>query len=307
MSKGLVIKSTGSWYQVLDGNGVVHSCRVRGKVRTHGIRTTNPIAVGDQVSIESDSTGEMVITDIDDRKNYVIRKSVNLSKEAQIVAANIDIALLVVTLKQPDTSTGFIDRFIATAEAYHIETILVLHKCDIYSDEEMETVDELIDLYESIGYRTVKVSSVTGQGLDELRELIKGKVSMLGGHSGTGKSTLINKLVPGMELRTGEISSYHQKGMHTTTFAEMFRLPEGGFIIDTPGIKGFGLVDIPKEEVHHHFVEFFRLLPDCKFHNCLHINEPGCAVIRGLEEGTVAPSRYRSYLSICEDDGGIYR
>jgi ribosome biogenesis GTPase len=307
MQEGLVIKSTGSWYQVMDMDGNVHACRAKGKIRITDIRTTNPIAVGDRVDFELEKDGQSVIAAIHERKNYIIRKSVNLSKEAQIVASNIDLALLLVTLKSPDTSTGFIDRFLATAEAYGIKTTLLFNKYDQYNDEEKEVVEELMSLYQNIGYSVLPLSSVDGTGMEELKAMIKDKVCMFGGHSGTGKTTLVNILLPGLDLKTADVSDYHQKGMHTTTFAEMYKLPEGGFIIDTPGIKGFGLVDIPKDELHHHFVEFFQLLPDCKFHNCLHVNEPGCAVLKALDEDRIAPSRYKSYLSMFVDEGENYR
>jgi len=271
------------------------------------IRTTNPIAVGDKVDFEEDDNGQSVISAIHDRKNYIIRKSVNLSKEAQIVASNIDLALLLITLKSPDTSTGFIDRFLATAEAYSIKSVLVFNKSDQYNAAEKEIVRELMDLYEKIGYGVLSISAHTGEGMKELQDIIKDKVCMVGGHSGTGKSTLVNQLIPGLNVRTALVSDYHQKGMHTTTFAEMHPLPMGGFIIDTPGIKGFGLVDIPKDELHHYFVEFFELLPQCKFHNCMHINEPGCAVLKALDENKIAPSRYKSYLGMYGDEGAAYR
>jgi ribosome biogenesis GTPase len=307
MQEGVVLKSTGSWYQVMDLNGNVHPCRAKGKIRITEIRTTNPIAVGDHVDFELEKDGQSVIAAIHERKNYIIRKSVNLSKEAQIVASNIDLALLLVTLKSPETSTGFIDRFLATAEAYRIKTTLLFNKYDQYSDDEKKIVGELMDLYKNIGYDVLPLSSVDGTGFEELKSMIKDKVCMFGGHSGTGKTTLVNLLLPGLDLKTADVSYYHQKGMHTTTFAEMYPLADGGFIIDTPGIKGFGLVDIPKDELHHHFVEFFKLLPDCKFHNCLHVNEPGCAVLNALEEDRIAPSRYKSYISMYGDEGANYR
>ncbi|MDZ4750929.1 MAG: ribosome small subunit-dependent GTPase A [Flavobacteriales bacterium] len=307
MQVGIVIKSTGSWYQVMDLSGKIYSCRAKGKIRMTEIRTTNPIAVGDKVDFEEDDNGQSVISAIHDRKNYIIRKSVNLSKEAQIVASNIDLALLLITLKSPDTSTGFIDRFLATAEAYSIKSVLVFNKSDQYNAAEKEIVRELMDLYEKIGYGVLSISAHTGEGMKELQDIIKDKVCMVGGHSGTGKSTLVNQLIPGLNVRTALVSDYHQKGMHTTTFAEMHPLPMGGFIIDTPGIKGFGLVDIPKDELHHYFVEFFELLPQCKFHNCMHINEPGCAVLKALDENKIAPSRYKSYLGMYGDEGAAYR
>jgi ribosome biogenesis GTPase len=282
---------------------------VRGKIRLEGRSTTNPVAAGDIVDYMPENEREGNITFIHKRKNYIIRKSVNLSKEAQIIATNLDQALLVVTITRPQTTPGFIDRFLITADAYDIPATLLFHKMDQYDDEEREEAEELMRIYEDIGYRCIKTSLETKEGLSEVHDLIAGKISLISGHSATGKSSLVNHFIPGKDLRIGEVSESSNKGQHTTTFAEMHELPFGGFIVDTPGIKGFGLVDIPKEELHHHFIEFFALLPECKYHNCLHLNEPGCAVRKALEEGTVAPSRYNSYVSMYndEEERSVYR
>lgn len=306
---GLVLKSTGKWYEVKSDTGDVYHCQVRGKIRLEGRSTTNPVAAGDIVDFEVENEQEGNITNIHQRKNYIIRKSVNLSKEAQIIASNLDQALLVITLTRPQTSAGFIDRFLVTADAYDIPVVLVFHKMDQYDSYELEAVDELIALYQKIGYPCIRTSLKDGRGLDEFKSVITGKISLISGHSATGKSSLINYFIPGRDLRIGEVSQSSNKGQHTTTFAEMHELPFGGYIVDTPGIKGFGLVDIPKEEIHHHYPEFFRLLSDCKFHNCKHVNEPGCAVLKALESGEVSPSRYNSYVSMLDDeeDRSVYR
>jgi ribosome biogenesis GTPase / thiamine phosphate phosphatase len=300
--KGLVLKSTGKWYDVLGEDGRNYTCQIRGKLRLKGAVTTNPVAAGDHVdfTLENDETGN--ITGIDERKNYIIRKSVNLSKEAQIVASNIDLAFLVVTTTRPQTTPGFIDRFLVTAEAYGVDVVIVFNKIDQYEEKEQDAVVDLIETYSNIGYTCLATSTITMQGLDALREMMKDKVCLLSGHSGTGKSSIVNLLIPGKDLRIGDISESSNKGQHTTTFAEMHALPFGGYIVDTPGIKGFGLVDIPKDELHHYFKEFFALLPECKFNNCKHINEPGCAVVRAVESGDISATRYRSYLSMIEDE-----
>jgi ribosome biogenesis GTPase / thiamine phosphate phosphatase len=302
MIRGLVLKTTGKNYEVKDEHGHLRTCLIRGKMRLEGRNTTNPIAAGDHVLFEEEGENEGNIVEILPRKNYIIRKSVNLSKEAQIVAANIDLALLVVTLTQPQTSPGFIDRFLLTAEAYHIPVHLVFHKIDQYDADEMEQVEEMIRVYEKVGYPCLKTSLETDEGLETLEGLILDKVVLISGHSGTGKSSLVNYFIPDRDLRIGDISEATGKGMHTTTFAEMHEIPEGGYFVDTPGIKGFGLVDIPKEDIQSYFKEFFELLPQCKFHNCKHLNEPGCAVIGGLKAGHVAESRYRSYVSMYMDE-----
>jgi ribosome biogenesis GTPase len=302
MMQGLVLKTTGKNYEVIDAEGTIRMCQIRGKMRLEGRNTTNPIAAGDHVMIDLESDEEGSIVEILPRKNYIIRRSVNLSKEAQIVAANIDLALLIVTLTQPQTSPGFIDRFLLTAEAYHIPVHLVFHKVDQYDDAEMLEVDAMMDLYQKIGYPCLKTSLETDQGLEELEASIIGKVVLISGHSGTGKSSLVNYFIPDKDLRIGDISDATGKGMHTTTFAEMHAIPEGGYFVDTPGIKGFGLVDIAKEDIQSYFREFFELLPECKFHNCKHLNEPGCAVIHALQKGDIAESRYRSYVSMYMDE-----
>lgn len=297
--KGLVIKSTGSWYQVLTEQGETVECRIKGKFRTKDIKTTNPIAVGDQVEIEEEpdlDTG--LITKLYDRKNYIIRKSVNLSKQAQIIAANLDQAFLVVTLASPRTSLGFIDRFLVTAEAYDIPARLIFNKLDLFSDEGLEILDEYTSIYENIGYPCYKVSAIEGTNVSEVVELLKDKVSLFSGHSGVGKSTLINAIIPGAELKTFEISEWSDKGQHTTTFAEMHALPFGGFLIDSPGIRELGIIDIEQQELGHFFPEIRSRMNECRFYNCRHINEPNCAVIEAVENGEIALSRYESYLSI---------
>lgn len=309
MQKGLVLKSTGKWYEVLGEDGQVYQCQVRGKIRLDGRTTTNPVAAGDHVLFEIEKGNEGSIDTIEPRKNYIIRKSVNLSKEAQIIAANLDQALLVITTTRPQTTTGFIDRFLVTADAYNVPAILIFHKMDQYDDDEIEEVEDLISIYSKIGYTCLKSSVRTNEGLKELHECLINKTTLISGHSATGKSTLINHFIPEKNLKTGEVSEASNKGQHTTTFAEMHKLPFGGYIVDTPGIKGFGLVDIPKDELHHHFVEFFALLPECKFHNCLHLNEPGCAVVKALDKENIAESRYNSYVSMYndEEERSVYR
>jgi ribosome biogenesis GTPase len=309
MQKGLVLKSTGKWYDVKGEDGIVYQCQTRGKLRLKGAVTTNPVAAGDTVFFEPENETNGNITEIGERKNYIIRRSVNLSKEAQIVATNLDQALLVVTTTRPQTTPGFIDRFLITADAYDIPVVILFHKVDQYDEEELDEMVDLMQTYESIGYKCMTTSLITSIGIEELRILLENKISLISGHSGTGKSSLVNHFIPDKDLRIGEISESSNKGQHTTTFAEMHELPFGGYIVDTPGIKGFGLVDIPKDELNHHFIEFFALLPECKFHNCSHINEPGCAVRKAVENGEVPLSRYNSYLSMMEDEDerGAYR
>jgi ribosome biogenesis GTPase len=299
MMQGLITKSTGSWYQVQTPEGRVFDCRIKGKFRIKGITTTNPLAVGDIVDFEQEPDQETgVITDLHQRKNYIIRKSINLSKQGQIIAANLDQALLIVTLASPRTSLGFIDRFLVTAEAYAIPAKLVFNKLDLFSDEGLEILADYQSVYENIGYPCYNVSALEGTNLNQVKELLKDNVTLFSGHSGVGKSSLINALLPDLELRTSEVSEWSDKGTHTTTFAEMFELPEGGFIIDTPGIRELGVIDIEKHELGRYFPEMRSRMQDCRFNNCRHINEPGCAVLEALENGEIEPSRYESYLSI---------
>lgn len=296
--QGLVTKSTGSWYQVKTADQTI-DCRIKGKFRTKGITTTNPLAVGDVVDFEMEpEQGTGVITNLQQRKNYIIRKSINLSKQAQIIAANLDLALLVVTLASPRTSLGFIDRFLVTAEAYGITACLIFNKLDLFSDEGLEILAEYQSVYQNIGYACYSVSALEGTHIDTVHNLLKDKITLFSGHSGVGKSSLINRLLPALDLRTHMISDWSDKGMHTTTFAEMFELPQGGYIIDTPGIRELGVIDIEKQELGHFFPEMRDLMNQCRFNNCRHISEPGCAVLAAIEEGDIALSRYDSYLSI---------
>ena len=301
---GLVIKNTGSWYTVLTDDGQLLECKVKGNFRIKGIRSTNPVAVGDGVTVNSEGW----IIDIDDRRNYIIRKSINLSKQSHIIAANVDQTLLVVTVNYPQTSTTFIDRFLASAEAYRVPVILVFNKTDLLDADEARYQQMLIALYETIGYQCSTISAETGEGVEELKKLLPGKMTLLSGNSGVGKSTLINRLVPGVNLRTAEISDAHNAGQHTTTFSEMIPLEGGGWLVDTPGIKGFGTFDMEPEELTSYFKEIFHFSKDCRFSNCTHTHEPGCAVLKALEDHYIAQSRYQSYLSMLEDkDQGKYR
>ena len=303
--EGVVIKSTGSWMQVSENETrKVIDCRIKGKIRIkEGMLTTNPVAVGDRVKFEFESDGNGIISEVLPRKNYIIRKSVNLSRQAHIIASNIDQALLFFTIKQPEIPLGFIDRFLITAEAYHIPVIILFNKSDIYDAEELETVRALMHEYEKIGYKCLMHSTINDSP-DVIISLLKDKVTLLTGHSGVGKSSLVNSVQPDLDLRTNDISSHHDKGQHTTTFAEMFELNFGGSIIDSPGIKGFGLIDMDKSELCHYFPEMRGLADQCKFHNCKHINEPGCAIKKAVEEGKIWESRYYNYLSVYEDDEG---
>jgi ribosome biogenesis GTPase len=306
--KGIVTKSTGSWYTVYAEDSTIIDCRLKGKFRLKGIKSTNPVAVGDHVifDLENDkNTG--IITRIIDRKNYIIRKSVNLSKQTHIIAANIDVAFLVITINNPPTFTGFIDRFLATAEAYNITTILIFNKIDSYSEIELKKVEELIAIYSVIGYACLRVSATQKTNIEEIKKRMQGKTTMFSGHSGAGKSTLINAIEPTLNLKIGAISKQHKQGIHTTTFAEMYPLTIGGFIIDTPGIKGFGVVDFDIQEISHFYPEFFKVSSKCKYNNCLHINEPNCAVKEAVENGNIAESRYRSYLQLMKGDIENYR
>ncbi|AZQ43568.1 ribosome small subunit-dependent GTPase A [Nonlabens ponticola] len=325
---GTVYRSTGSWYEVKGTDGAFYSCRIKGKFRLQGIKSTNPVAVGDQVDFEIEKKGDEeigIINEIHERDNYIVRKSVNLSKQTHIIAANVDQVFLLVTLNNPPTFTSFIDRFLVTAEAYHIPAVLVFNKVDTYDDsqdqvaidpetgEEMLTMTELdevrylMSLYKSIGYDCIAISAATGKNVDQIKEKMTGKTSMFSGHSGAGKSTLANAVQPGLELKTKEISDQHKQGQHTTTFAEMFDLDFDARLIDTPGIKGFGVVDMEREEIGDYFPEIFELKSQCKFHNCLHIEEPKCAIKQAVEEGAIAASRYESYVQIVQGDEENYR
>ena len=309
--KGLVVKNTGSWYTVQTDDGQLLDCKVKGNFRLRGIRSTNPVAVGDRVTIQtplpSGGQGGGFITEIEDRRNYIIRKSINLSKQSHIIAANVDQALLVVTVVRPQTNTTFIDRFLASAEAYRVPVVLLFNKTDLLDADELHYQQMLIHLYETIGYECRAISAETGEGIDALLPMLEDKITLLSGNSGVGKSTIINHLVPGVNLRTAEISDAHQMGQHTTTFSEMIPLG-GGWLIDTPGIKGFGTFDMEPEELTSYFREIFRFSKDCRFSNCTHTHEPGCAVLQALEDHYIAQSRYQSYLSMLTDkDDSKYR
>lgn len=310
MKKGLVYKSTGSWYTVKADNGVFYECRIKGKFRIKGIKSTNPVSVGDKVQFDVETKGDEtigIITKIAERENYIIRKSVNLSKQTHIIAANVDVAFLLITLNNPPTFTSFIDRFLVTAEAYEIKAVLLFNKIDTYNDDELLEVKLLAAMYREIGYECIGISASTGKNVDKVKDMMKGKVSMFSGHSGVGKSTLVNTIEPNLNLKTTQISNQHMQGQHTTTFAEMFDLSFGAQIIDTPGIKGFGIVEVDKEELGGYFPEFFALKENCKFNNCLHLEEPHCAVKDALETEQIAWSRYRSYLQMIEGEEEHYR
>ncbi len=310
--KGLVIKSTGSWYDVLiedqDSQSTtaaslrnILSCRLRGQFRIHGIKITNPVVVGDHVTVECEPDGTGTIVDIEPRRNYIERKSTNLSKISHVIAANVDICFLLVTLREPRTSLGFIDRFLVSAEGFRIPVCLVFNKMDLYNEQELAVVERLAQLYMHIGYDAIRTSAVTGRGIEELRSRMEGKVSLFSGHSGTGKSALIQKLDPTLQIRVGEISKQHLKGRHTTTFAEMFPIA-GGYMMDTPGIKEFGLIQYSKEEIRDYFPEIRAFNNQCRFDDCIHLHEPGCAVQQAVNDGRIAESRYINYLSILMDD-----
>lgn len=313
--QGLVTKNAGNLYNVLTDDGKAIACRIKGKFRLKGIRTTNPVAVGDRVTVSDFPApdGTSYITDIEPRRNYIIRRASNLSKEAHIIAANLDRAMLVITLAHPTTSTTFVDRFLATAEAYRVKATLIINKTDLLdNDEDLELLDAFTYLYSSIGYEVLQLSALNGDGTDALREQLRGKITLFSGNSGVGKSTLINKLIPGLNLKTAEISDAHDTGMHTTTFSEMFFIngctPEQGAVIDTPGVRGFGTIDFDKTDTGHFFPEIFRESALCRFNNCTHTREPGCAVLEALDDCKIARSRYASYLSILDDaDSSKYR
>ncbi len=302
LKKGLVYRSTGSWYVIKETDGVFIEARIKGKFRNKDIKTTNPISVGDWVSYTVKEDGCGWIEEIHPRKNYMIRKSVNLSKEAHIIGSNIDLCVLIATVSNPTTSTGFIDRFSVTAQAYDIPLLIVFNKSDLYSIKDKEHLEDLIACYEKIGFECLVTSAKNNLFIDKLKEKLENKVVLFSGHSGAGKSSLINSMNPSLKLAVGEISEAHSKGKHTTTFAEMFDLTETIQLIDTPGIKGFGLIDLEKEELSQYFPEMFEISSECKFHNCVHINEPGCAVIEAVNLGGIAESRYQSYYSMYNDD-----
>ncbi|MCA1757342.1 MAG: ribosome small subunit-dependent GTPase A [Bacteroidales bacterium] len=308
MKKGVVIKSTGSRYRVLGPDNTVDECVITGRFREMDrLRTTNPVAVGDIVLYEEGDGETGLIREIEERKNYIIRKSSNLSKESQIIAANIDLALLIITLRDPSTPEEFIDRFLVAAESFRIPVLLIFNKTDLYGNTEFEKLDYLISVYESIGYGTLSLSLLKGEGTDTLSDKLKNRITLVAGNSGVGKSTLLNRLIPGADIRTGEISKYHRQGKHVTTFAEMYRLPDGGAIIDTPGIRGFAPAYLVKEEIYHFFPEIFALAGKCRYYNCLHVDEPECAVTEAVEKGEIAWTRYRSYLSLIGDANSKYR
>lgn len=306
---GTIIRTTGSWYTVRTDDGRLFDCKVKGTFRLKGIRSTNPVAVGDVVTVTPSADGQTALIDgIEDRRNYIIRRASNLSKQSHIIAANVDMAALVATIAHPETSTTFIDRFLASAEAYRVPVLIIFNKTDLYDEAEMKRLDGIMTLYRNIGYTCLSCSAEKGNGIDELQTELQGKTTLLSGNSGVGKSTLLNLLVPDADAKTAEISVAHDSGMHTTTFSQMYFLPRGGSLIDTPGIKGFGTFDMEREEVSHYFREIFQTSADCRFGNCTHTHEPGCAVLQAVAEGRIAESRYTSYLSMLDDkDEGKYR
>jgi ribosome biogenesis GTPase len=308
LEKGLVIKSTGSRYRVLCRTGSIVECTIKGKFRVRELKTTNPVAVGDNVLFEfEESSSSGVITEVLDRKNYILRKSSNLSKQSQIIAANVDQVFLMMTIILPETPVEFIDRFLITAEAYRVPANIIINKTDLYGEPEAKRMEHLVSMYSTIGYECFRISLTGNTSLDNLKEKIKGKISLLAGNSGVGKTTLLNVMDPSLNLKTEEVSDYHKQGKHVTTFPEMHRMPFGGYVIDTPGIRGFGVVNIERNEIYHFFPEIFRISKDCRFYNCLHFDEPGCAVRKAVETGIIDPLRYRSYVNILEDENSKYR
>ena len=308
MEKGLVIKSTGSRYRVLYGEGNIIECVIKGKFRVRDMRTTNPIAVGDNILFEFEKSNRSgIIAELLNRRNYILRKASNLSKESQIIAAILDHVFLMITIILPETPVEFIDRFLMTAEAYRIPASLIINKTDLYGTEEKSKMEHLSSIYGKIGYECFRISVKDKNGLDMLKERMKGKISLIAGNSGVGKTTLLNTFDPALNLKTEEVSDYHKQGKHVTTFPEMHRLPFGGYLIDTPGIRGFGVVDMDRKEIYHFFPEIFRISRNCRFYNCLHLDEPGCAVRTAVEQGLIDPLRYRSYFNILEGDDRKYR
>ena len=305
LMQGVIIKSTGSWYIVKTDDGELLNCRIRGKFRMQDIKSTNPIVVGDRVKLSQEEES-FLIDELFDRKNIIVRKSVNLSKQTHILASNIDQAILVVTMLSPQTSTGFIDRFLVSAQAYGVDVVILFNKTDLYDKATLALLEERRSIYEKIGYRCLSKSTLNDD-LSDIKELMKGKVNVISGHSGVGKSTLLNCIQPNLNITTQEISEQHQQGQHTTTFSQMYDLDFGASIIDTPGVRGFGLIEMDKYELGDYFVEFFKLKSDCKFNNCLHINEPKCAVKLALENGEIASSRYKNYLNMLEQDEESFR
>jgi ribosome biogenesis GTPase len=308
LEKGLVIKSTGSRYRVLLSSGEILNCTIKGKFRVKDLRITNPVAVGDNILFEfEDNRQTGIITEVLDRRNYILRKASNLSKEAQIIAANIDYVFLMITIIMPETPTEFIDRFLMTAEAYRVPAGIIINKTDIYGDAEREKMEYLISVYSRIGYECFRLSLPENCGIEILKDKIKGRINLIAGNSGVGKTSLLNTLNPELKLKTGEVSDFHRQGKHITTFPEMHPMPFGGYVIDSPGIRGFGVVDMEKNEIWHFFPEIFHVAKDCRFYNCLHIDEPGCAVRKAVGTGIIDPSRYRSYLNIVGDENRKYR
>ncbi|MCX6334841.1 MAG: ribosome small subunit-dependent GTPase A [Bacteroidia bacterium] len=308
MEQGLVIKSTGSRYRILYRADNIVECTIKGKFRVKDQRATNPVAVGDNVLFEFEKNGNSgIITAVLDRKNYILRKATNLSKQTQVIAANIDQVFLMITIILPETPVEFIDRFLITAEAYRVPACLIINKTDLYGEPEKERMEQIASIYNSIGYECFRLSLTDNTGIDILRAKIKDKINLLAGNSGVGKTTLLNILEPSLHLKTGEVSDYHKQGKHITTFPEMHRMPFGGFVIDSPGMRGFGVVDMEKNEIYHFFPEIFRVSKGCRFYNCLHLNEPGCAVRKAVESGAIDQLRYRSYVNILHDDNSKYR